>query len=533
MKKLLESLDKLTECPPMEGGEMPPAPANPGNPVTMSVSLNASGMDYVADLMKLLKQAGLEQAGPAAAPVMPMRMDMERLRNIVDEPEMEADAAYSDVITDDEDLEESMDPKEVMGQIRKMAKGVETSPDEREHRIFAQQVESELIDLFQYFSQKNDAEKKQILQNLIRQNRKAQQQTDRRNANNMVSVLWDLMNANEAYDNEPEPEYQDHKYMTKDLAGGLNREKRQFKPAAKGDNPMAVETIKKNLMAALQEKKAKPDFLDMDKDGNKKEPMKKALKDKKKKGPVKESSSIDNTIKMIFGKIYDYGDAGLDYLDNNAPLYDKLANQFAGDLDAILANTPDQVKMNLAKEMKSVLDSMKFELESDAKTSEAEVQAPTHELDDTARKAMNIAQMIKRKINSGEQMDDRDYNQMAELGSVLSRFGASFGPKSMTDVLDHMVQYTDDRNQEGHKYPEFNVDRFKELIAMAKSTGESIVGEISSDLAKRYTKAAKMDRDFNDDDIDRLSKSGQSTQAMHRRNAKRTKGINQAKMRMQ
>ena len=34
---------------------------------------------------------------------------------------------------------------------------------------------------------------------------------------------------------------------------------------------------------------AKPDFLDMDKDGDKKEPMKKAIKDKKKKGPAKES----------------------------------------------------------------------------------------------------------------------------------------------------------------------------------------------------------------------------------------------------
>ena len=35
---------------------------------------------------------------------------------------------------------------------------------------------------------------------------------------------------------------------------------------------------------------AKPDFLDMDKDGNKKEPMKKAIKDKKKKKEVKEGA---------------------------------------------------------------------------------------------------------------------------------------------------------------------------------------------------------------------------------------------------
>jgi ribose 1,5-bisphosphokinase PhnN len=77
--------------------------------------------------------------------------------------------------------------------------------------------------------------------------------------------------------------------MTKDLSGGINRPKKMYKPAAKGDNPMAVESIKDRLYRALSEKKAKPDFLDMDKDGNKKEPMKKAIADKK----VKEAAKPD------------------------------------------------------------------------------------------------------------------------------------------------------------------------------------------------------------------------------------------------
>ena len=45
----------------------------------------------------------------------------------------------------------------------------------------------------------------------------------------------------------------------------------------------AYESIRDRLYKALSEKKAKPDFLDMDKDGNKKEPMKKAVADQKKK----------------------------------------------------------------------------------------------------------------------------------------------------------------------------------------------------------------------------------------------------------
>ena len=78
---------------------------------------------------------------------------------------------------------------------------------------------------------------------------------------------------------EPDEKYVDQDKMD-DLAGGINGKKKMYKPSARGDNPMAVE-MKARLMAALSEKRAKPDFLDVDKDGDKKEPMKKAVADKK------------------------------------------------------------------------------------------------------------------------------------------------------------------------------------------------------------------------------------------------------------
>ena len=62
------------------------------------------------------------------------------------------------------------------------------------------------------------------------------------------------------------------------------RKKKSYAATQDGDNPMAVENIKATLMAALQEKKAKPDYIDLDGDGDKKEPMKKAAEDKKSKG---------------------------------------------------------------------------------------------------------------------------------------------------------------------------------------------------------------------------------------------------------
>lgn len=170
----------------------------------------------------------------------------------------------------------------------------------------------------------------------------------------------------ESWDNEPEARYDDHHKMTKDLSGGLNRQKKSYPPTNGGDNPMALETsLAEELSAMLKQKmseqdqdgdgdedfadvqiarmvasgmskeeakkkvkdkdynedvdvaedddpcwknykmvgtkkkngkevpncvpkesieeKAKPDYVDLDKDGDKKEPMKKAAKDKKKK----------------------------------------------------------------------------------------------------------------------------------------------------------------------------------------------------------------------------------------------------------
>ena len=90
------------------------------------------------------------------------------------------------------------------------------------------------------------------------------------------------------YANEPDEKYGTTDLMTKDLAGGLNGPKKSYPKVAGGDNPMSIRaeltrlenTIKDELWKALEEKKGKPDFLDMDKDGDKKEPMKKAIKDK-------------------------------------------------------------------------------------------------------------------------------------------------------------------------------------------------------------------------------------------------------------
>ena len=88
------------------------------------------------------------------------------------------------------------------------------------------------------------------------------------------------------------------------LQGNLNLRDYEDQLKFKGENQMnehyqiAKEELK-NIIASvvseiMDEKKAKPDFLDLDKDGDKKEPMKKAAKDKKEKVEEKYATSQDD-----------------------------------------------------------------------------------------------------------------------------------------------------------------------------------------------------------------------------------------------
>ena len=334
-KTLNESV--VTEC-----GDMPMAPQSP--PASMNISFNAQGIDQIQELMGMLKNAGMGAAPEMPAAGMPMRQDMERLRAMVDEPEMEE--------VDDE---------------------IEFEDD-----------------------------------------------------GGFSSATT-----------EPDVEYGD---ISDAIPNGndLNKEKGTYKVVAGGDNPMQykmeVESIKDRLYAQLSEKKAKPDFLDMDKDGDKKEPMKKAIADKKKKGPVKEEQ--------------------VDEISNNT---------LAG----------------LAR----------LQMQRDA---------------------------------------EKKYRDSKGIKPSMADLAGKFDQETIAGLTRLKMQHDAEK-----KYRDSKLKK-----------KESSVSEISSDLAKRYTKAAKMDRDFNDDDLDRLPNKvrygtdDEARQAsadmtkLQRRNSKRTKGINRAAKRI-
>lgn len=56
------------------------------------------------------------------------------------------------------------------------------------------------------------------------------------------------------------------------------------------------ESLLESYMSIYEEKGEKPDFLDMDKDGDKEEPMKKAIKDKEDKENVNEQLNLNDSL---------------------------------------------------------------------------------------------------------------------------------------------------------------------------------------------------------------------------------------------
>jgi hypothetical protein len=67
-------------------------------------------------------------------------------------------------------------------------------------------------------------------------------------------------------------------------------------------------------------------------------------------------------IDKYFGQIYSYGDSGLDYLDNNAPTWYNLSDQYRGDIDVIIATAPIRLLVKSAQELKNVASNLAYEL---------------------------------------------------------------------------------------------------------------------------------------------------------------------------
>jgi len=125
MKSILESLSKITaveEC----GGMMPPmSPKSEGTPVSMNVSMNASGKENISDLIALLKNAGMEDSKPMKALMLPPVNDMHSgMDHMHDEMEPEGLEDQVDDMVDEWDNEPDEEYKDDNYMIHDLAGGI-------------------------------------------------------------------------------------------------------------------------------------------------------------------------------------------------------------------------------------------------------------------------------------------------------------------------------------------------------------------------------------------------------------------------
>ena len=286
-KQLNESAIKECGTMPMEAEGM----AAEGQPVetgdvAANFSLTAAGEGNVTSLLNIMKNAGLANAEPVTQDSMDMRSSMERYRSDVDEPEMSMDATgpEMDVDTsafDDPDAGVSDQDSEVIsmssdddqyneenitewsqedahelemlhGKVQRFTNGSRSAGDQFEDYVDNKFDGIDSNSLLNDLATMNKDEQFAAIHDLVRDAERQSSDDDYTDDSMRKGEMG------EEYSNEPDEEYQDHNYMTKQLSGGINRQKKQYAKAQDGDNAMAVETLRKTLSSALSEKKKKP-----------------------------------------------------------------------------------------------------------------------------------------------------------------------------------------------------------------------------------------------------------------------------------
>ena len=259
MKKLIESMDRIEECGIDEGpmgmapSMSPPAPEmDKGNPVTVNVSMNASGKEHVADLLDMMKNAGLGDAAPAADTMMSPRMDMERLSSIMGGPadDQDDDKMNLPAIADLDGGEDESYAAEMDDEEDELAADIEDPMDDEEEDLAADMdmddEEAETEDMSGEGSYTVKVKGKDMA---------AQEELARLASLSGVAAPQEMeVEAAGDYANEPDEQYSDLSAVIPD-GDDLHKKKKSHPATAGGDNPMAIENIKAALYAALTEKK--------------------------------------------------------------------------------------------------------------------------------------------------------------------------------------------------------------------------------------------------------------------------------------
>jgi hypothetical protein len=266
---------------PMMGGMTPPmAPTPPHNPPTLSVNLNAQGMDDIESIMRLMTKVNpdmINQPMPKAAEIEPMGMpsltppgpsitplslgnlDSGPLKMLPDFDKDNDDMPGGEMDKDDSpvaDIQKAMGDQDGDG-----------DHDMDDHDMEKKMVDKDPIDKDgkEDGEADNDKEKEGLGGALAGGAIGAAAGgplgalTGAAAGDSLTDPDGDEEEKEEAWANEPDTEVKSVDYMNNQLAGGMNKPKQMSKHSYKqGDNPMAMESgdLRAYIRAELQQRLA-------------------------------------------------------------------------------------------------------------------------------------------------------------------------------------------------------------------------------------------------------------------------------------
>jgi len=226
MKEINQPTTESTvdECGEPMGMPGPSAPETP--PPTVSINMNAQGVENISSLMQLLMKVNPDLGPKAGAMAKPAMTDPVIAIGTTDD---EQDFSLGKDMDSDDDLDGEIDPEGA-----DQDGGYGNEPDEK-------------------YADIDD-----VTKNAGGGMNGPKNPKDLR-------IKDPSPYENEAYANEPDEEYEDHLKMIKHLAGGMNKEKEMVKHGyQQGDNPKSMKEsddplaqIKNDLYARLQEFKSR------------------------------------------------------------------------------------------------------------------------------------------------------------------------------------------------------------------------------------------------------------------------------------
>lgn len=209
---------QIQECPPMDAAPMPPSSIPEVSPPSMSVNLNAQGLDNIEQILKLITKVNPDMAPKDAG--LPTLTAPAGIASIAS-PEIPPLKMLPDF--DKEEPEDSMDKSgdDKMNVIKIGGDDEENESHDEDDYVNTGSPFPDSDDDYEPYGGEHDSDPE-----------------PKPRGKNPFPFADDEENEEESYENEPNSEYKDADYMNNKLAGGMNRPKASFPKVAGGDNPM-------------------------------------------------------------------------------------------------------------------------------------------------------------------------------------------------------------------------------------------------------------------------------------------------------